>query len=334
MITASFSFNTVYASTQSSDAICTVLFLLSLLAFVRGHETLEPRRRSPTAALLSGMVPQFRPNMILLPVIVVAGYVLWTRAAPRAVRRLHCGDDRDVDAVDRPQLPLHRYRSADQHARRHQLWYGTLQVGPYLESRAHNPRSIFASPAFAYTSLETPIMVAAGIRCKPEGAPLRLAYRTDRDAQVRWLEPRSLAGRRNEFEIPAQVAPTTVYYFFGAGDATTPVGGNAEPFIYFVSNDHLGDLDSRHELLDIFDVVRLARHLAWQEPLPEALDLTKDGKTDAADLAAAVAHLLPQAAQPYQALDVSDRGVVLRLTDGSGVDRAAPVSRQADRSGG
>ena len=28
-----------------------------------------------------------------------------------------------------------------------QLWYGTLQVGPYLESRAHNPRSIFASAA-------------------------------------------------------------------------------------------------------------------------------------------------------------------------------------------
>ena len=26
-----------------------------------------------------------------------------------------------------------------------QLWYGTLQVGPYLESRAHNPRSIFDS---------------------------------------------------------------------------------------------------------------------------------------------------------------------------------------------
>ena len=43
-ITAIFSFNTVYASTQSSDAICTVLFMLSLLCFVRGHTTLEPRR--------------------------------------------------------------------------------------------------------------------------------------------------------------------------------------------------------------------------------------------------------------------------------------------------
>ena len=35
-----------------------------------------------------------------------------------------------------------------------QLWYGTLQVGPYLESRAHNPRTIFESAAFDYTSLE------------------------------------------------------------------------------------------------------------------------------------------------------------------------------------
>ena len=36
-ITAIFSFNTIYASTQTSDAICTVLFLLSLLCFVHGH---------------------------------------------------------------------------------------------------------------------------------------------------------------------------------------------------------------------------------------------------------------------------------------------------------
>src|SRR6185369_1719445 len=29
-----------------------------------------------------------------------------------------------------------------------QLWYGTLQTGKYIESRAHNPRYIFASAAF------------------------------------------------------------------------------------------------------------------------------------------------------------------------------------------
>ena len=34
-----------------------------------------------------------------------------------------------------------------------QLWYGTLQVGPYLNSRAYNPRAVFDVPVFEYTSL-------------------------------------------------------------------------------------------------------------------------------------------------------------------------------------
>ena len=86
-ITAIFSFNTIYASTQSSDAICTVLFMLALLCFVAGH-----RRSSilafAAAGALAGIVPQFRPNMILLPVMVIAGYALWP---PRGMRRLPAG---------------------------------------------------------------------------------------------------------------------------------------------------------------------------------------------------------------------------------------------------
>src|SRR5262245_59714858 len=38
-ITGIFSFNTIYASTQSSDAVCTVLFMTAVLAFVRARRT-------------------------------------------------------------------------------------------------------------------------------------------------------------------------------------------------------------------------------------------------------------------------------------------------------
>jgi hypothetical protein len=321
-ITAIFSFNTVYASTQSSDAICTVLFLLSMLCFLRGH-----RRSSfvafAAAGALSGIVPQFRPNMILLPVIVIAGYALWP---PRGAKRLTQCVVFGV-AMTAMLMPWiirnYHYTGGLLPTSTHggiQLWYGTLQTGRYLESRAHNPRYIFASPALPYTSIEEPIVVSAVALCTPE-APVRLAYRTDRDPQLRRVDPHAINGRWKEFEIPAQRVPTTLYYFFESGGVTSPATGDNGPFIYFVSDDHLGDLDTRNEMLDIFDVVRLTRHLAWQEPLTEArvLDFTNDGATDAADLAMAVARLLPEAAQPYSAIDSSNGFAVLRLSDGSSI---------------
>jgi hypothetical protein len=317
-ITAIFSFNTIYASTQTSDSICTVLFLLSLLGFVRAHQT------SSTAwffltGILAGLTPQFRPNMILLPVLIIGGYVFYP---PRSRQRLiHC-----VVFMAGMILMLmpwtirnYRYTGTFQPTSTHsgvQLWYGTLQVGPYLESRAHNPRSVFASAAFDYTSLEMPISVAADRPC-PDAGPLRLAYRTDRDPQIRWLDGRPGSGIRWTFEIPAMDAPTTVYYFFEAGGQNYPAGGNDEPLIYFVSHDHLGDLDARHELLDIFDVARLMRHLAWGESLPAALDLNGDGTTSAGDLDAAAAALLPQVTHAYAGFEFDDRRAVLRLSDGS-----------------
>ena len=320
-ITAIFSFNTIYASTQTSDSICTVLFLTSLLCFVHGHKT-SRTWAFVAAGALSGLTPQFRPNMILLPVIVVAGYAFWR---PRSRRRvLHCGVFLlAMLAMLTPwMIRNYRYTGTIQPTSTHsgvQLWYGTLQVGPYLESRAHNPRSIFASAAFDYTSLERPIVISADYECAAPGTSLRLAYRTDRDPALKWLEGRAGSGLRRTFEIPAPVSPATVYYFFESGGMTFPEGGDREPLIYFVSTDHLGDLDRRHELLDTFDIGRLMRHLAWQEPLPAAapLDLNRDGRTDVADLRAGVAALIPQTAEPFSAFEITGDGAVLRLSDGS-----------------
>jgi len=334
-ITAIFSFNTIYASTQTSDSICTVLFLASLVCFVRAHQA-SSTWGFAAAGVLSGLTPQFRPNMILLPVLVIAGYAFWPdtpervgngasgSGPPRRRRLIQCAVFLlAVIAMLAPwTVRNYRYTGTFQPTSTHsgiQLWYGTLQVGPYIESRAHNPRSIFASPAFDYTALEMPIVVSAHHQCAVPGTVLRLAYRTDRDPQLKWVDGREVSPGRPTFEIPAQPAPTAIYYFFDAGGDTSPHGGNEEPLIYFVSKDHLGDLDRRHELLDLFDLGRLMRHLAWQEPLPAAaaLDLDGNGRTEVSDLRAAVAALMPEKPDPFAAFTAGDQSAVLRLSDGS-----------------
>ena len=328
-ITAIFSFNTVYASTQTSDSICTVLFLASLLCFVHAHKT-SRTWAYVAAGALSGLVPQFRPNMILLPVLVIVAYgfapTLARNSASRGARLMHCTVF--MLAMIAMLMPWiirnYRYTGTIQPTSTHsgvQLWYGTLQVGPYLESRAHNPRSIFASAAFDYTSLERPIVISAKHHCPEPGTSPQLAYRTDRDPSLKWLAPSATAGTRREYQIPAQPAPTTVYYFFESGGVTFPERGDREPFIYFVSTDHLGDLDRHHDLLDLFDIGRLMRYLAWQEALPpEApLDVNNDGRIDVADLRTIVAALIPRAADPFAGFDMNDRRAELRLSDGSTV---------------
>ncbi len=321
-IVAVFSFNTIYASTQTSDSICTVLFLLGLLCFVRAHKT-SGIQWYAAAGALAGITPQFRPNMILLPVLVIVGYVFYPRPARR--RLLQCAVF--MLAMIAMLMPWiirnYRYTGMIQPTSTHsgiQLWYGTLQVGPYLESRAHNPRFYFASPAFDYTSLASSIFVTAETPCRSD-EHLRLAYRTSRDSNLRWIDGRTDPGSRKVFEIPAQPVPTTVYYFFHDGEAAYPAGGDRDPLVFFVSDDHLGDLDQRHELLDIFDVYRVMRHLAWSEPLPAAdkLDLTGDGRVDSTDLSAIVAKLLPRFAQPFASFEANETEAVLEFSDGSTV---------------
>ena len=319
-IAAIFSFNTIYASTQTSDSICTVLFLLALLCFVRAHRTSSTGWFLLTG-VLAGLTPQFRPNMILLPVLVIAGYVFYP---PRSRRRLWHVTVFSIGMIVM-LLPWtirnYRYTGTIQPTSTHsgiQLWYGTLQVGPYLESRAHNPRSIFASAAFDYTSLESSIVVEANTNQDCTTPPLRLAYRTSRDAQTRAIDGRAISTLRMRFEIPPQPSPTTVYYFFTSGAATFPAGGETEPLIYFVSTDHLGDLDANHELLDLFDLGRMLRHLAWQEPaaMPQ-LDLDRDGRLTEADLAAAVRILIPEKPDAFAKVVSGDTGATLQLSDGS-----------------
>lgn len=336
LIVGVFSFNTVYASTQSSDTICTVLFLAALLSFARGART-QSMAPFIASGVLLGLVPQFRPNMVAFPGLVIATYLV---APPRTRRKI---TQMVVFAamVVVLQMPwiVRNYRltglflPTSTHGGI-QLWYGTLQVGEHLESRAHNPRFYFASPAFTYTSLwKRPIVISAVHRNCGAPSATRLIYWTDKDRARREVAAGSDPLRENVdiFTLPAQPNDSTLYYYFAqrnasAGDATftTPLRGADDPFVAFVSDNHLGDLDLHDDVIDLFDLVRLLRYIAWQEPLRAAgkLDLTHDGTVNAADVDAIVRLLLPDLAKsfgtgPVSTIVPTQSAVQLKLPDGS-----------------
>lgn len=329
LIVGVFSFNTVYASTEASDAICTVLFLCALLEFSKGW-----RHQSLTAFALSGVlfgiVPQFRPNLVLLPAVMIAGYALWKRLSMPALKQAVVFSLM-VAALQMPWI-VRNYRltglilPTSTHGGV-QLWYGTLQVGEYLESRAHNPRSHFESAAFDYSSLTTSTIIQADYSsCFDGGGQPQLVYWTDRDPVERTVARMSTPAHLVRFEIPPQPMTTAVYYYFreSGGDParafTTPLDGRANPWVVFVADDHLGDLDRHDDVLDIFDIGRVMRHLAWNEPLRAAakLDLDHDGRVSDADLSAAVAAVLPATAPREAPLFRSDASTArLTFADGS-----------------
>src|SRR5262249_13982725 len=154
----------------------------------------------------------------------------------------------------------------------------TLQVGPYLNSRAYNPRSVFDTSSFEYSSLlDVPISVHASVNpCLPERpSKVSMTSWSDRDPAPRVVEWNGEAGAYDG-EWPAPGQPAVFYYFFEtvcpgqAEPRRVPVLGAKAPFVYFLSADHLGDLDVHGDVLDVFDLVRLIRHDAWSEPLPFA----------------------------------------------------------------
>jgi hypothetical protein len=287
LLTGLFSFNTVYASTQSSDAVCTWLFMSAVLAFTIARDS-DGTRWFALVGLLTGLAAQFRPNLILIPPLLG----LYASIERRTRRRLAQAAVLIVCAAAAlAPWVIRNYRLTGMvvptsvHAGV-QLWYGTLQTGPYLHSRAYNPRSVFEAPVFDYTSLErVPIVVQGRITCEDQPTSVSLSYRLDDEATERRLTPVRIDGRRYTFEIPAPGRKAVIYYYFVSGGPAgldravqiTPPDGARAPFVYFVSPDHLADLDVHADLLDIFDVVRLARHSAWGEPVPFADKLRSAG---------------------------------------------------------
>jgi hypothetical protein len=334
IITGLFSFNTIYASTQSSDAVCTVIAMAAFTVFAITRKDDSVIGYAVTG-ILTGLAPQFRPNLILIPLLLAAYAVFERRSRHRllqaAVLLIAAGAMLTPWVVRNYRLtgtvlPTSVHGGV-------QLWYGTLQSGPYLKSRVYNPRNVFEGAVFDYTSLDAvPVLIAAQAKACADAPPTAasIVFWTDRDP-ARHTEPaRRLEGGHAEFELPPPGPAAVIYYYFEAVwpidgaqvRVQTPGNGSSAPLVYFVSQDHLGDLDVHGDLLDIFDLVRIARHVAWQEPLAFEPQLT-NARIAVNDVEPAARLLADRAAGPAGARPVvfthDDRTARLLFSDGSSI---------------
>jgi Dolichyl-phosphate-mannose-protein mannosyltransferase len=339
VLVAVLSFNTVYVSTESTDSISTVLFMALLLAFVHGRRT-NRDRWFVIAGVLAGIGSQFRPNLVLLPVVLAGlnwllGPQTWSRLRQGALVAIVAAAMLAPWTWRNYQLS-HQFLPTSTHGGV-QLWYGTLQTGPYIESRAHNPRSVFATSPFDYTSLmHVPIEFDVWMNCGP-GIPqsVNLVYRLDQET-FQSIALSAGAGGHYTGAIPAVEKETRVYYYVDVAwpqdlsdmpRHVTPAGGANDPLVYFVSDRHTADLDADEMLLDIFDAVRVVRHLAWREELRDRdkLDRDRDGDVDEVDLRALLGLMLrgmdrgEAPVDRLRELTVSNDQATMRFADSSEV---------------
>lgn len=328
------SFNTLYASTQSSDAVCNVIFVAATLVYAVGLP--ERRRRyAAGAGLLLGLALQFRPNLLLFPFVLGAATVAaaWRSATVRryALVMVVLAAAADVPWTVRNYRATGLFLPTSTHGAT-QLFYGSLETGPYLNARMQNPRWMFESSPLPYSTVaNAPVIVTARAgNCSP--APPLVEFWTDRRPEKHRISP-TVAGDRLGYDIPGQPIPTAIYYRVVSpiSGATLGVTGSADPFfVFFITDDHLHDIDRHEDLLDVFDVARIAAHVAWRDPLPFAdrLDADRDGAVTRADLDAAVKALLwslpgwsgrwlPPPSDVIRAFDVHGNRASLRFSDGS-----------------
>lgn len=336
LLTGVVSFNTLYASTQSADALCTVAFVAAVVLFSRAADAPSPWRFA-ASGVCAGLALSLRPNLLLFPVFAVAVDLMRRRGrgwrashalvflvaagifwAPWAARNLLVSG-RVIPATTRGGI---------------QLWYGSLQTGPYFERWFDNPRAQHEPTAFDYslpTDRPTEIVVSPG---DPGALPLSvsLTYWTNRSPHRETLEAPMTSGRL-AFTLPPIVADTVLYYTLegrwrGAGDGegeirqSSPLAGSSDPFRHVITDRHFDDLDLAGATLDVFDVMRLIRHLAWQTPLSSSetlADLDDDGRVTDADLDIAASTLVA----PFTGVVTKARGAVARLDVGT--DRARLV---------
>ena len=346
VLTGIFSFNTVYASTQASDSVCTVLVVGAMLCLALG-DTRGRWTNFAAAGFIAGLAYQFRPNMVLFPPFVAVVYLLIRPRTRLAIANL--GVFLSVFALAAAPWIVRNYRwsglvvPASTHGGV-QLWFGTLQSGPYEDSWIYNPRAAFEFPPLDYTSVdEFPPIATATLAACPASANRRvdLVYWTSRDRTPRRLTARpDAAGGIVTFEVPVQPTGTALYYYVEASaqvggkrlSERSPAGGADSPLMTVISQNHLSDLDVDRHVLDVFDIVRMIRYVYWNEPLTPGnrLDLDGDGTVTERDIRTAIAVLLHDrstsldAADEVSGIEHGDALVTVSLQDGS----ALSVPRQ------
>lgn len=330
MLVGCFSFNTVYASTQTSDSLATVLFVAAVVLFMRAHGTGRAWTYG-ASGLVAGIAMQIRPNMLLLPLwLAGAGWMLLKPRPHPSSLAVYVVAAFAVIApwTIRNARLTGRFIPASAHGGI-QLWYGSLQVPPFFTHWFDNPRDVFGERTFLSTrpdgrNLVISIGEPIGGNCD-DVVPraVSVTYWTDRQPTrttlpVQIWRPGGLA-----FELPPQPDDTEVYYYFDASWASpagvveeqTPIAAAAEPAVYFVTSNEFGDQDRHGDFVDVFDIVRLVRHEAWQEPIADAsaLDFDGDGALTRRDLDTAVGIIFSDKNAP---IAVPEAGLVRTVTAG------------------
>jgi hypothetical protein len=185
-----------------------------------------------------------------------------------------------------------------------QLWYGSLQVAPFFPQWFDNPRAVFGEPVFPSARPDGRPLVISSM--KPVGGncdgvvpdAVSVNYWTVRNPAPVTLPFQSWRDGGVHVEIPPQSNDTAVYYYYDATWASptgsvaqrSPITGAADPGIFFVTSNDFGDQDRHDDFVDVFDVVRLVRHEAWQEPVvrSSAVDFDRDGAITFHDLDLAI----------------------------------------------
>ncbi len=301
VLTGLFSFNTVYASTQASDTICTVLFVAMMWSFAQGRSSQNPMRFA-VSGVLASLAFQFRPNLVLFPAFVAAVY-LWARPR-RAGKLIHMAVFLAAFAVVASPWILRNYRLTNLFipASTHggvQLWFGSLQTGPYQSNWLYNPRAAFEHPPQDYSSVdELPVVVSGRCHCGPPAdTRVEVVYWTDRNPAVRRVPAPLAPDGRFEIALADVVSGSALSYYVEAtvqrdgGEIrhVAPIAGARDPGIFVLSRDHLGDLDAGNLVLDVFDLARIAAWVSWGDGTPDlqVVDLDRDGTLTDADLAVA-----------------------------------------------
>ncbi|MDP2318135.1 MAG: glycosyltransferase family 39 protein [Acidobacteriota bacterium] len=298
ILTGLFSFNTVYASTQASDTVCTVLFVATMWSLAKGRASHSPLLFA-VSGLLASLTFQFRPNFVLFPVFVAAVY-LWVQPR-RAGKLAHMAVFLAAFAVVASPWIIRNYRLTNQFipASTHggiQLWFGSLQTGPYQSNWLYNPRAAFEHPPQDYSSIdELPVVVSGQCHCgAPADTRVEVIYWTDRNPAVRRVTAPLDPGGRFEVALPDVSFGSEMSYYVEAtvrrdgGEVrhVAPLAGARDPGIFVLSRDHLGDLDAGNLVLDVFDVARIAAWVSWGDGTPDlsVVDVNHDGAVTDADL--------------------------------------------------
>ncbi len=297
VLAALLSFNTAYTAALSTDSVCTVLVVAAVYCFALGRA--QGRLRYFAASgVLASFAFQFRPNFVLFPFYAAALYMALGPSRQKARQMLVFVL---VFLGGATPWVVRNYRWSGQFvpASTHggiQLWFGSLQTGPYQENWIYNPRAAFERPPVDYSSIDEMPPVVSGLAgdCGPvEQTRVELVYWTNHNPTP--VRVAATLNERAEFVIPLprMPSPTAVSYYFdtwhadrgGSVFVQTPKAGAADPLRFTLSRDHLGDLDITGQAFDVFDLARLARHLAWGDGPAEGLpDLDADGAISDADL--------------------------------------------------